>query len=49
MYNILMIENINNKSIFILNLLSSEIPEVKIFKITSNIDEISKVLFCNSR
>ena len=44
MYNILMIENINNKSIFILNLLSSEIPEVKIFKITSNIDEISKVL-----
>ena len=44
MYNILMIENINNKSIMILNTLSSEIPEVKIFKITSDFYEISNIL-----
>ena len=44
MYNILMIENINNKSILILNTLSSEFPEVKIFKITSDFCEISNIL-----
>lgn len=44
MYNILMIENINNKSILILNTLSSEVPEVKIFKITSDFCEISNIL-----
>ena len=44
MYNILMIENTNTKSISLLNLISSELPDIRIFKITSDIHEISKVL-----
>lgn len=44
MYNILMIENTNIKSISLLNLISSELPDIRIFKITSDIHEISKVL-----
>ena len=44
MYNVLLIENINTKSILILNKLSSEIPEVKISKITSDFHEISNIL-----
>lgn len=44
MYNILLIENINNKSISILNTLSPKIPEIKFFKITSDYNEISKIL-----
>lgn len=39
-----MIENINNKSILILNTVSSEVPEVKIFKITSDFCEVSDIL-----
>ncbi len=44
MYNILIIENINSTSILILNEISVEITNAKIFKITSDIDEIATVL-----
>lgn len=44
MYNILMIENTNTKSISLLNLISSELSDIRIFKITSDVHEISEVL-----